>query len=154
MTTGGNPLPSIEPSLETAGAAALPDADAIGQLPADDAATTPDAEAEQDVAWQTYGELVVGTIDRLLSGDYNGVYATFDATMARSLPSDRLASSLNPVRESHGEFTEVVYHEDITNNLDRGLHAFRVVVDTESGEQLTFTITVNEREEIAGLLMR
>lgn len=110
--------------------------------------------AEEDRAWQRHEEVVVACIRQLLDGDYTSVVRQFTPEMARRLPRGTLADILDPVRERKGGLEQVVRHENVTSGLDEGMHAFRVLVETTEGEQVNFTVTVTDDEEIAGLLMR
>lgn len=147
--------PSPEPSQEQATATAEPD-------PADDGEPEPaTAEAEpklepepDDPAWLEHEELVVATIEHLLAGEYQWVVQRFSPQMTRRLGRSEIASALDPVRESHGTFAEVVSYENVTSGLDEGLHAFRVVAATTSGAEMIFTVTINAQGEIDGLFMR
>lgn len=116
---------------------------------------TPEPEVvQEDPAWVEHEETVVRCIGSLLSGEYSAVVQQFTPEMARRLPQNSLASILDPVRESHGSLDQVTGHENVTSGLDEFLHAFRVTVDTTKNDSLTFTVTVTESGQIAGLLMR
>ena len=90
----------------------------------------------------------------LLSGEYQAVADRLDPDMAANISKDYLATMMDPVRKQHGGLKEVISHEPVTKGLPQRLRAFRVKVALSDGHELRFTITLDQQQRIAGMLMR
>jgi hypothetical protein len=112
----------------------------------------PSTAGGDDALWQQFGPTIERVMTDLLAGRYDAVADRFNPEMASALDATRLAAAMNPVRQRAGAFERVTYYESLGIPMPSpDMHPFRVIVDTEKDVKLTFTITVTDAKQIAGL---
>ncbi len=124
--------------------------------PRDDAPkpTAPQPAPTDSEQWERFGPQVTRIIRQLLDGEYDAVIERFNPEMASVLNRQRLAAAMDPLRRDHGPMRRVLQHARPPLELPRNLHAFVVTIETRTGEPLTFTITMNDQDQVAGLYMK
>lgn len=114
------------------------------------------APAEQDETWQRVGPVMTGIIQELLTGRYDDVVARFNSDMqATGLDRGALAAAVEPLRSQHGTMKQVTYHRPPTSGrVPANMTAYEIGVEMADGHPLLFTITLDAKQRISGLLMR
>jgi len=152
-----NPAPAVEPPASDT-TQPLPPAPV--PVPPSQPETQPSSEtsegltAEQDAEWKKIGKSITGVITNLLNGDYDRVRQQFDRNMSANLSRQQLAAAIEPLRTEHGDFKKVLYHRPVEGELPKNMHAWEVNVELGSGHQVLFTVTVDDKDRVAGLLMK
>ena len=111
-----------------------------------------DTRARKD--WPTYGPRAIQVIDELLSGNYAAVLNKLDGDMARTLDRATLVRVMDPIRAKHGRLARILGYRTPDPAPESSKHAFEIQVATTEGDPLTFTITLDQRERVAGLWVK
>lgn len=98
-------------------------------------------------------EKYIGKAEEIVSllneGKYNDVHAMFDDQMKTGLPEEQM-EELTPIIEQSGNFEEI--DKSSVEEKD-GLYVV-VLVAKYSKENRVFTITFNDKDEVAGLFIK
>lgn len=102
-----------------------------------------DATAEKYI---TKAEEIVSLLNE---NNYKEVHAMFDEEMEKGLPVDDM-EELSPVINQSGEFEEI----DKSSVEEKDGFFIVVLVAKYSEENRTFTVTFNDKDEVAGLFIQ
>lgn len=102
-----------------------------------------DATAEKYI---TKAEEIVSLLNE---NNYKEVHAMFDEEMEKELPVDDM-EELSPVINQSGEFEEI----DKSSVEEKDGFFIVVLVAKYSEENRTFTVTFNDKDEVAGLFIQ
>ena len=140
------PAPTIKPATP-----ALPTATAKPTTPP----PPPPAESPQDIAlWNKHEKQLTDIMQQLLGGKYEPIVKQFDPHMAANLTAPQLAAVLDPIRKQHGQLTRIVSHNRLTDGLPKTMTAFQILCELADKHHISFTITLDSKNRIAGLMMR
>jgi hypothetical protein len=139
-----NAVPS--PNVGAPVVVAPPAGDTTPAAPVDDSASL--------AAWETNGSTVTQVVTQLLDGRYAEVVKLFNANMASELPPPELATVIDPVRKAHGAMKHILGHAPLKARLPENMHAFVVTTEMSDGHKVLFTITLDDKQRVSGLLMK
>ncbi|MHC4994125.1 MAG: hypothetical protein ACYTGQ_03635 [Planctomycetota bacterium] len=115
----------------------------------------PNIDPVGETAWTTYGPTVELVIKQLMTGDYDPVMERLDDQFGQEMTRDYVARFMQGQRAKYGDFKAFTYHNYVTDTgLPSKYAAFDVGVETTSGKQLVFTITLDNQKRIAGLYVQ
>jgi|SRR5690625_2657559 len=103
----------------------------------------------EDSTAEIYITKAEGIIDLLNEGNYEAVHAMFGDAMKTGLPVEDMGE-LTPIIEESGSFEEI---DKASVEEDDGLY-ITVLVAKYSDKKRVFTITFNDKEEVAGLFIK
>ncbi len=109
---------------------------------------------EEDKDWMDYREAIAKVIDDLLAGREQAVYEQFNNNLTSVLPLEMLQKVMEPIRIEHGRAMRITQHQRLRIGVRPEMHAYQVMVETEKGKPLLFTITIDEQDKIAGLYVK
>lgn len=109
--------------------------------------TTPDSPE-----WDQAAVTMTQFAQNLLNGKYDAVVKQFDSHMASNLPKAQLAAVMDPIRKQNGDFAQITEHA-LKQKLSGGMNVFDVNVQFTSGHELHLTVTLDDKQRIAGLMM-
>jgi len=122
--------------------------------PKPEPAPEPDAtETEADPAWEQFGPTITKFTQQLLAGEYDTVVGRFNNHMKSNLPKEQLAAVMDPIRKEHGQFKQITSHK-LDRTIPPNMHVFKVGVELADDHVLDLTITVDQQNRIAGLMMK
>lgn len=145
--------PTPDPVDPTPTTPPKPDPPAPGPGPSVPVAPSPPTLPSGDPQWQTSGPLVETVIQQLLGGDYEAVFNTFDPVMQTNLSREALAGAIDPIRTEHGAFKKFTNHRIVTDNAQASMSTFEVDTELADGHKLRFTISVDGKSRVSGLLL-
>lgn len=114
----------------------------------------PKANPVGEAAWEVHGQTVEKIITQLMTGDYESAMQQLDPEMRKVMTREDLARYMQGQRAKYGDLKSIIYHEYISTELASQYSAFDVGVETVSGRQLVFTITLDTEKMISGLYVK
>ncbi|QNN24237.1 DUF3887 domain-containing protein [Planctomycetales bacterium ZRK34] len=110
------------------------------------------ADTPASPEWDQAGTSITRFAQNLLNGKYDAVVKQFDTHMASNLPKAQLAAVMDPIRKQHGGYSQITGH-DLKQKLSGGMNVFNINVQFTSGHELHLTVTLDQNQRIAGLMM-
>jgi len=136
---------------------ASPDRDtASASAPASKPIDPPSSDDRGDSSspWPRFEPTIERTLRDLFAGQYEAAVERFGPGLRASLGPDKLAAFMDRLAADRGRFVRILDHHVPDVRLPAGLHAFKVTFQTDRGEPLTFTFTLNRDQRITGLFPR
>lgn len=106
---------------------------------------------EREKIWQQFGPTVTAIVRDLLNAPPQTSYRRFSRQYASIVSLDDFTGFIATIRQKHGRFTELTDHH-VKPNIEPGIHAFVTLSRTSNGDDYRVTLTLNQRQEIVGLM--
>ncbi|MDH3584295.1 MAG: hypothetical protein OER86_08785 [Phycisphaerae bacterium] len=104
--------------------------------------------------WKRDEPVVRQVIEQLLGGRYQSVVRRFDRTLASELPQADLAAVIDPIRFKHLGMKQILGHQAVPHTLGANTNVYEVAAEMSDGHRLVFTITLDQKQRITGLIMK
>ncbi len=86
-------------------------------------------------------------VEMLASGNYAGVFATFDATMKSAMPEDKIAEAWQSLQLQVGPFQKIV---QVSQTKEQGYDVAYVNCEFEKGK-VNVKVVYDAKKEVSGL---
>ena len=86
-------------------------------------------------------------VEMLASGNYAGVFATFDGTMKGAMPEDKIAEAWQSLQSQVGSFQQIA---EVSQKKEQGYDVAYVTCDFEKGK-VNVKVVYNANKEVSGL---
>ncbi len=116
--------------------------------------TAPRTRTEIERTNDRHAPILTQVVIKLLNGDYVEATRYFSPEHRQRVTADGIAEAMDGIAWEAGRYAGMVSYQRLPMNLDDGSSVYRVVARTTHNRQVSFTITINREDKVAGLFAR
>ena len=115
---------------------------------------TPRTKTEIEKTNDRHAPILTQVVIKLLNGNYVEATGYFSPEHRQRVTADGIADAMDGIALEAGRYAGMVSYQRLPMDLGDGSSAYRVVARTTRHRKVSFTITINSDDKVAGLFAR